>query len=45
MVSPSDFPYEPGAVFLRAVECVEAAKVAPGDVKQILEANAEALFG
>ena len=41
----TDFPYETGAVFKRAVSYITSSGLAPGDADRVLSANAQALFG
>jgi predicted TIM-barrel fold metal-dependent hydrolase len=45
LVLGTDFPYETGAVFERAVSYITTSGLAPGDADRVLSANAEALFG
>ena len=45
LVLGTDFPYEAGAVFERAVSYITTSGLAPGDADRVLSANAEALFG
>jgi len=45
LVLGTDFPYEVGAVFERAVSYITTSGLAPGDADRVLSANAEALFG
>jgi aminocarboxymuconate-semialdehyde decarboxylase len=45
LVLGTDFPYEAGAVFERAVSYIITSGLAPGDADRVLSANAEALFG
>jgi aminocarboxymuconate-semialdehyde decarboxylase len=45
LVLGTDFPYENGAVFERAVSYITSSGLAPGDADRVLYANAEALFG
>ena len=44
LVLGTDFPYETGAVFERAVSYVTASGLAPGEADRVLTANAQALF-
>ena len=41
----TDFPYENGAIFERAVSYITTSGLAPGDADRVLSSNAEALFG
>jgi predicted TIM-barrel fold metal-dependent hydrolase len=41
----TDFPYEAGDVFVRAVDYINDPRIAADDAKAILEGNAVALFG
>jgi hypothetical protein len=41
----TDFPYETGAVFERAVSYITSSGLAPGDADRVLSSNAKALFG
>jgi len=41
----TDFPYQTGAVFERAVSYITSSGLAPREADRILTANAEALFG
>ncbi|MCA0407129.1 MAG: amidohydrolase [Proteobacteria bacterium] len=41
----TDFPYESGDIFVRAVDYISDPHVAPEDATRILETNAERLFG
>jgi 6-methylsalicylate decarboxylase len=45
LVLGTDFPYENGAVFERAVGYITASGLAPRDADRVLSANARALFG
>jgi aminocarboxymuconate-semialdehyde decarboxylase len=45
LVLGTDFPYENGAVFDRAVSYITTSGLPPGDANRILSANAEALLG
>jgi aminocarboxymuconate-semialdehyde decarboxylase len=45
LVLGTDFPYENGAVFERAVSYITTSGLAPADAARVLYANAEALFG
>ena len=45
LVLGTDFPYETGAVFERAVSYITASGLAPGDADRVLSSNAEALLG
>jgi predicted TIM-barrel fold metal-dependent hydrolase len=45
LVLGTDFPYENGAVFERAVSYITSSGLAPGEADRILTANADALFG
>jgi len=45
LVLGTDFPYETGAVFERAVSYITTSGLAPGDADRVLSVNAEALFG
>jgi len=45
LVLGTDFPYENGAVFERAVSYITPSGLAPGDADRVLSANARALFG
>ena len=40
----TDFPYETGAVFERAVSYITTSGLAPGDADRVLSVNAEAPF-
>jgi len=44
LVLGTDFPYETGAVFERAVSYITTSGLAPGDADRVLSVNAEALF-
>ena len=41
----TDFPYETGAVFERAVSYITTSGLAPSDADRVLSANAQALLG
>jgi 6-methylsalicylate decarboxylase len=41
----TDFPYETGAVFERAVSYITSSGLAPGDADRVVSSNAKALFG
>lgn len=43
LVLGTDFPYETGAVFERAVSYITTSGLAPGDAGRVLSVNAEAL--
>ena len=45
LVLGTDFPYQTGAVFERAVSYITSSGLAPREADRILTANAEALFG
>ena len=45
LVLGTDFPYETGAVFERAVSYITTSGLAPGDADRVLSSNAQALFG
>ena len=45
LVLGTEFPYQTGAVFERAVSSITASGLAPGDADRVLSANAQALFG
>ena len=45
LVLGTDFPYETGAVFERAVSYITTSGLAPRDADRVLSVNAEALFG
>jgi aminocarboxymuconate-semialdehyde decarboxylase len=45
LVLGTDFPYETGAVFERAVSYITSSGLAPGDADRVLSSNAKALFG
>jgi 6-methylsalicylate decarboxylase len=45
LVLGTDFPYETGAVFERAVGYITASGLAPGDADRLLSSNAEVLLG
>ena len=45
IVLGTDFPYEPGALFQRAVDYVRSAGLAPADAARILDVNAAEIFG
>jgi 6-methylsalicylate decarboxylase len=45
LVLGTDFPYENGAVFERAVSYITTSGLAPGDADRALSANAQALLG
>lgn len=45
LVLGTDFPYEDGALFQRAIEYVSHAGLPPTNVRQILDTNAPALLG
>jgi aminocarboxymuconate-semialdehyde decarboxylase len=45
VVLGTDFPYETGTVFERAVSYITTSGLAPGDADRVLSSNAEALFG
>lgn len=40
----TDFPYEAGDIFVRAIDYINDPAIEPGDAKAILEGNATALF-
>jgi aminocarboxymuconate-semialdehyde decarboxylase len=41
----TDFPYEAGALFQRAVDYVREAGLDPSDAARILDVNAAEIFG
>ena len=41
----TDFPYETGAVFERAVSYITTSGLADAEADRVLSVNAEALFG
>jgi aminocarboxymuconate-semialdehyde decarboxylase len=45
LVLGTDFPYENGAAFQRAVGYITTSGLVPGDADRVLTANAEALLG
>ena len=45
LVLGTDFPYENGAAFERAVSYITSSGLARGDADRVLSANAEALLG
>lgn len=45
LVLGTDFPYEAGDIFVRAVRYISDPSIKPADAEMILEKNAEGLFG
>ena len=45
LVLGTDFPYENGAVFDRAVSYITTSGLAPADAESVLTSNAETLLG
>lgn len=41
----TDFPYEDGDIFVRAISYISDPSIAPEQAAMILEGNAESLFG
>jgi aminocarboxymuconate-semialdehyde decarboxylase len=45
LVLGTDFPYQNGAAYERAVSYITTSGLAPGDADRVLSANAQALLG